>query len=118
MTNCSISSSINQGRIIFPELQVRRQDSVTGGAEINFGGARKVYLCEFERGTRNLSQSQLNEQGEDQRFKGIFRPRSGIQAVFPAENRRSPKKLKKKGLHPKTVMKSGVSSQKLRKYRW
>ena len=28
----------------------RRQDSVTGGAEINFGGAREVYLCEFERG--------------------------------------------------------------------
>ena len=31
--------------------QPRRQDSVTGGAEINFGGAREVYLCEFERGT-------------------------------------------------------------------
>ena len=31
--------------------QARRQDSVTGGAEINFGGAREVYLCEFERGT-------------------------------------------------------------------
>ena len=32
----------------------RRQDSVTGwggGAEINFGGARKVYLSEFERGS-------------------------------------------------------------------
>ena len=24
---------------------------MTGGAEINFGGAREVYLCEFERGT-------------------------------------------------------------------
>ena len=31
--------------------QARRQDNVTGRAEINFGGARKVYLCEFERGT-------------------------------------------------------------------
>ena len=29
-------------------MQARRQDSVTGGAEINFGGAREVYLCEFE----------------------------------------------------------------------
>ena len=28
--------------------QARRQDSVTGRAEINFGGAREVYLCEFE----------------------------------------------------------------------
>ena len=24
---------------------------MTGGAEINFGGAREVYLCEFKRGT-------------------------------------------------------------------
>ena len=31
--------------------QARRQDSVTEGAEINFGGVREVYLCEFERGT-------------------------------------------------------------------
>ena len=26
---------------------------MTGGAEINFGGAREVYLCEFERGTEH-----------------------------------------------------------------
>ena len=33
--------------------QDRRQDSVTGGAEIIFfGEAREVYLCEFERSTR------------------------------------------------------------------
>ena len=32
--------------------QARRQDSVTKGAEINFGGAREVYLCKFNRGTR------------------------------------------------------------------
>ena len=31
--------------------QAQRQDSVTGGAEIKFGGAQEVYLCEFERGT-------------------------------------------------------------------
>ena len=31
--------------------QARRQDSVTGGAEINFGGHEKFILCEFERGT-------------------------------------------------------------------
>ena len=33
--------------------QARRQDIVTGGggAEINLGGAREVYLYEFERGT-------------------------------------------------------------------
>ena len=29
-------------------MQARRQDSVTRGAEINFGRAREVYLCEFK----------------------------------------------------------------------
>ena len=46
------------------------------------------------------------------KLQGIFRPQSEIQAVFPAENRLSPKKKKRKGLHPKNVMKSGVSPQK------
>ena len=32
-------------------FQARHQDSVTGGADINFEGEREVYLCEFERGT-------------------------------------------------------------------
>ena len=29
-------------------MQTRRQDSATRGAEINFGGAREVYLREFK----------------------------------------------------------------------
>ena len=29
-------------------MPARRQDSVTGGEEINFGGAREVYLHEFK----------------------------------------------------------------------
>ena len=29
-------------------MQDRRQDSVTSGAEINFGGAREVYLRKFK----------------------------------------------------------------------
>ena len=29
-------------------MQARRQDSATRGAEINFGGAREVYLREFK----------------------------------------------------------------------
>ena len=32
-------------------IQARRQDSVTGGAEINFEGTREVCFREFERGT-------------------------------------------------------------------
>ena len=29
-------------------MQARCQDSVTRGAEINFGGTREVYLCKFK----------------------------------------------------------------------
>ena len=29
-------------------MQARRQDSVTRGPELNFGGAREVYLREFK----------------------------------------------------------------------
>ena len=42
-----------------------------GGAEINFGGPREVYLSEFERGTRNLFQCGSNEQGEDQKRSSV-----------------------------------------------
>ena len=31
-----------------PLMQARRQNSVTRGAEINFGGAEEVYLREFK----------------------------------------------------------------------
>ena len=31
-----------------PLMLARRQDSVTRGAEINFGGARELYLREFK----------------------------------------------------------------------
>ena len=67
--------------------QARRQDSVTGGgAEINFRGHEKFILCEFERGT-GAREIYPSLQGEEQNIKGIFRPKSEIQAVFPAEIR-------------------------------
>ena len=66
--------------------QARHQDSVTGGAEITFGGAREVYLSEFERGTgaREIypSLDQMNKvktknsegfSGRNQKFKQFFR---------------------------------------------
>ena len=100
--------------------QARRQDSVTGGAEINFGGAREVYLREFEKGTgaREIypSLDQMNEvktkdskrfSGRNQEFKRFFRPKTG-----------NLQKKRKESLHPKNVMKSGVKPKKLRKYRW
>ena len=60
------------------------------------GGYEKFVLCEFERGTgarRNLSQSGSDEQGEKQRFKGIFRPKSEIQAVFTGDLQKQNKGL-------------------------
>ena len=63
---------------------------MTGGAEINFGGAREVYLCEFERGTEareiypSLDQMNKVKTKDSNGFSG---PKSRIQAVFPAENR-------------------------------
>ena len=47
------------------------------------------YLCEFERGTGARENYPSLDQmiGEDQKFSGIFRPKSKIQIVFLAENR-------------------------------
>ena len=93
-------------------LQARRQDSVTGGTEINFGGHEKFILCEFERGTGAreiyLSLDQINKvrskkskgfSGQNRKFKRFVWPKTGDLQ-------------KKKGLHPKNVTKSGVSPQK------
>ena len=93
-SNCMPSSPCEPNELKFGmwSSQARRQDSVTGGgeAEINFGGHEKLILCEFERGhggTRNLSQSGSNKQGEEQKVNGIFLPKWEIQTVFPAKNR-------------------------------
>ena len=53
-------------------FQARRQDSVTGGAEINLkGGTGSLFMCirEGHGGTRNLFQCGSNERGEDQKIK-------------------------------------------------
>ena len=78
---------------------------VGGGRNKFWGGTRSLFMWirEGHGGTRNLSQSESNEQDEDQTFIGISRLKSEIQTFFPAENRWSPKN---KGLHPKNVMKS------------
>ena len=70
--------------------QARRQDSVTERAVINFGGAREVYLGEFERGTGAreiyLSLDQMNKvktkdskgfSGQNREFKRFFRSKTG-----------------------------------------
>ena len=91
-------------------------DSVTWGAEINFWEAREVYLCEFERDTRNLFQYGSNEKGEDQ--KKVFstkistnsRYRLKVLAIFQEFLSKDQKKEKKRS-RPKSFMKSGVSSK-------
>ena len=102
--------------------QARRQDSVTAGAEINFGGAREVDFCEIERGTgaREIYSSvdqtnKVKTKKKGLQFKNFheFWLSSQTSCDFSSENQ---KKKKKKGLCPKSFMKSGVSPQKLRKY--
>ena len=72
-------------------MQAQRQDRVTGGVEINFGGHEKFILCEFERGTeaREIypSLDQINKvrskeskrySGRNRKFKRFFRPKTGV----------------------------------------
>ena len=72
------------------DIQVWRQDCVTGGAEINFGGLEKFILCEFERGTGARetfsSLDQMNKvrskdskgfSGPNRKFKRFFRAKTG-----------------------------------------
>ena len=44
-------------------MQARRQDSVTRGAEINFGGAREVYLREFKSVEQTKKVKTLKKKG-------------------------------------------------------
>ena len=101
--------------------QARHQDSVIGGAEINFGGAREhyfVWIREEHAGTTNLSRSGSNEHGEEQRLKGIFRPKSEIQAVFPAEDRWSQKKRSSLNLRGIFRPQSEIQAVFLAENRW
>ena len=54
-------------------MQTRRQDSVTRGAEINFGGAREVYLLEF----KNVDQTK-NVKTKKKVFSSKFYTNSGF----------------------------------------
>ena len=92
-----------------PVMPARRQDSVTRGAEMNFGGAREVYLREFKSEFKS-------EKGEDVKKKSSVHKFSQTLVFiakfcdFPRILKRKPKK---QGLRPQSFMKSGVSPQKL-----
>ena len=96
--------------LLLPPTQARRQDSVTGGAEINFGGgtrslfcvnskgAQKIYPCLDQRNkvwcenSRNFPAEidfkwffrpkTVDLQKKKKKIQGIFRPRLEFQVVF------------------------------------
>ena len=76
---------------------------MTGGAEINFGGAREIYptLEQMKKVRRkNFKEFSSRFSRRNRNSKRFFRPKTGDL------------KKKKKGLHSKNVTKSGVSPQK------
>ena len=55
------------------------------GGRKKFGGCTRRFILWMEEGhggTKNLSQSGSNEQGEDQKFRGSFRLQSEIETFF------------------------------------
>ena len=97
---------------------------MTGGAEINFGGAREVHLCEFERGTRarevysSLDQTnKVKTKKKKVSCSKIF-TNSGYSLKILAIFHEFLSEDKKKGCRPKNFMKSVMSLKKLGKYRW
>ena len=72
-----------------------------------------MWIREGHGGTRNLSQSGSNKQGEDQKFRGIFRLKSEIQTFFPAESRRFPKKKRSSFQIWPTITKISVANTNL-----
>ena len=62
---------------------------MTGGAEINFGGAREVYLCEFERGTGAREIYPSLDQAKTGDLKKKNKVFTEILSDFPAEFKNS-----------------------------
>ena len=103
--------------------QARRQDRVTGGgAGINFGGAREVSLCEFERGTGSREiYSSVDQPKKVKTKKKVFGSKistnSGCHLKILAIFHEFLSEDQKKGLRPKSFIKSGVNPQKITKIR-
>ena len=119
----SFSYQPTTNRVIYHRsIQARRQDSVTGGAEINFGRARAVYLCEFEGAREVCSSVDQMKNVKTKKKKKVFctniptnsNCRLKIPAIFDEFFSKVQKK-KKKSLRPKSFMISDVSQLKLRK---
>ena len=80
--------------------QARRQDSVTGGAEINFGGGgTRSLFCVNSRGAREIypTLDQMNKvrrknfkgfSGRNRNFKRFFRPKTDLQIKRSSSQKR------------------------------
>ena len=101
---------------LLPWTQVRRQDSVTAGAAINFGEAWEVYLCESERGTgaREIHSSvdqtnKVKTKKKGLQFKNFHKFWSSSQNLcnFPRilkwRTKKKQKKKEKQGFRPKSL---------------
>ena len=104
-------------------FQARRQDSVIGGGGRNkFGGGTGSLFTLIREGhgdTRNLFQCGSNEQSEDQKKRSSVQQFPQILVIvskFAIFHEFLSVEQKKRGLRPKSFIKSGVSPQKLRKY--
>ena len=73
-STASIMKDLFDEQSLDQRTQARRRDNVTGTGRKKLWGARKVYLCEFEGGTKSLFECAWNEKGEDQKQK-VFIPK-------------------------------------------
>ena len=90
-----------------------------GGGRNKFWGGHEKFIYVNSRGARGhekFNKVKTKKRSEFQRdFLAKFRNSNGFSGRKQVISK---KQKKKKGLHPKNFMKSGVSPQKLRKYRW
>ena len=80
------------------------------GGEINFGGAREVYFVWIGEGHEKFIPVWIKSTRWGAKIQRDFSAEIGISSGF--SGRKQVISEKKKGLHPKNVMKSGVSRQK------
>ena len=109
---CVNSRGGTGAREIHPSLD--EMNKVRSKKSKEFSGRNRKFKRFFRPKTGDLQKKRSSL-----KLQGIFRPKSQIQAVFPAEianssgfSGRKQVISKKKGLHSKNVTKSGVSPQK------
>ena len=92
-------------------MQARCQNSVTRGAEINFGGTREVYLREFFKSGDQTKKVKTKKKV----FSSKIFTNSGFHFKILRFSTNPKAKTKKKGLRPQSFMKSGVNPKNHKK---